>query len=200
MASSWEWEFYLPGLDWLRAIHCGRNIWCPGGRGKYLSARLGLIRDKWGNCDKISAPVTHHITFLTPSRSRDLCPCHARGPSAQYPQNLTPNWSHISPGIIPAILSTSLTSTGWKLLKLTKWAASEARMMSFLVSVTADSFNRILTSSSSFILSSGSRQRIGFYFHPFTARRLLLRSVSDCEVNFNNDVPSEILRWILINP
>ena len=140
MASSWEWEFYLPGLDLLRAIHWGRNIWCPGGRGKYLFARPGLIHDKWGNCDKISAPVTHHITFLTPSRSRDLCPSR---PGAEYPQNLTPNWSHISPGIIPAILSTS----GWKLLKLTKWAESEdgqdVIMVHFLVSVTADSFNRI---------------------------------------------------------
>ena len=144
MAWSWEWEFYLPGLDWLRAIHCGWNIWCPGGRAKYLSARLGLIRDKWGNCDKISAPVTHHITFLTLSRSRDLCPSR---PGAEYPQNLTLNWSHISPGIIRAILGTSLKQQRVKFLGLTKWAASEDEedviMVRFLVSVTADSFNRI---------------------------------------------------------
>ena len=139
---SWEWEFYLPGPDLLRAIHWGWNIWYPGGRAKYLFARPCLIRDKWGNCDKTQPRHTsHHIPHpvtLSGPVSR---------PGAEYPQNLTPNWSHISPGIIRPILGTSLKQQRVKFLGLTKWAASEDEedviMVRFLVSVTADSFNRI---------------------------------------------------------
>ena len=59
---SWEWEFYLPGPDLMRAIHWGWTIWYPGGRAKYLFARPCVIRDKWGNCDKTEPRHTsHHI-------------------------------------------------------------------------------------------------------------------------------------------
>ena len=97
-----------------------RNIWWSGWSRKIFVHWPRVIRDKWGNCDKISESQPRH-TFHT----RDLCP-HDPGAGAGYCQNLTLYWSHISPGIIPPILGTrpELRLNGWKFLKLTKWASN----------------------------------------------------------------------------